>query len=97
MDFDLKVRKVDDVVIVDFVGNFTIGEPVAAFHDLVRTHLESGASLRNKTDLGLSGLLHFYVYAVLRTYDYWRIVPVIRKLDRKPHLKMSASPIEKVL
>jgi anti-sigma B factor antagonist len=42
MSFSLNVRKVDDVVIMDFEGRFTIGEPVETVRREVRRHLEDG-------------------------------------------------------
>jgi anti-anti-sigma factor len=43
MSFDLNIRKVEDVVIMDFSGRFTIGEPVTIFREAVRLQLEEGA------------------------------------------------------
>jgi anti-anti-sigma factor len=43
MSFRLNVRKVDGVVILDFSGRFTIGEPVETALRVTRLHFEEGA------------------------------------------------------
>jgi anti-anti-sigma factor len=43
MSFAFKVRKADDVVIMDFSGRFTIGKPVAIFREAVRLQMDQGA------------------------------------------------------
>jgi anti-anti-sigma factor len=43
MSFSLDVRKADDVVILDFKGRFTIGEPVETVRREVQRQLEEGA------------------------------------------------------
>jgi anti-sigma B factor antagonist len=61
MNFSLKTRDVDDVVIFDLSGKLTIGGPVAQLRESLRAQLEKGArkfvlNLRGVTMIDSSAL-----------------------------------------
>ena len=45
MGFAINTRKAHGVVIMDFSGRFTLGEPVSAFREALRLQMEQGARM----------------------------------------------------